>query len=240
MRSPLIILFPFLFLFSINSFAQDTVKTAFSTKVFGGGLLFPSPTFSYPSPWVGISGSVFINQFEVEVGVSYFRKYDLQKPPNIGTEQVPVYAYQSISFIQDYLNFYALLNIKLSQEKRHVFSGYVGLNFRKNLSWSSDTTNNDNSHNRNEKIETLAVRSVGISIIGGLRYTYICNKRLNLITGADLGIAIEKEYYVPEGSLTPQELVYYPKPIEPTFQIGVSLGLQFMLSKNKPRFLAER
>lgn len=225
---------------SSNSFAQDTVKTAFSTKVFGGGLLFPSPTFSYPSPWIGMSGSVFINQFEVEAGVSYFRKYDLQKAPNIGTEQVPVYAYQSISFIQDYLNFYALLNIKLSQEKRHVFSGYVGLNFRKNLSWSSDTTYNDDTHNRNEKIETLAQASVGISIIGGIRYTYICNKRLNLITGADLGIAIEKEYYVPEGSLTPQELYYYPKPIEPTFQIGVSLGLQFMLSKNRPRFLTER
>jgi hypothetical protein len=239
-RSLFLFILSYLF-FSLVSTAQDTVKTAFSTKVTGGGLLFLSPTFIYPSPWVGLSGSAFINNFEIEVGVSYFRKFDEQKATNIGTDQVPVYPnYKSIFFIQDYINFHALLNIKLTQEKKHVISAYVGFNFRKNLSWSSDTLYNDGTHNRNAQVKTKATPSVGISVIGGLRYSYICNKTLNLVTGLDAGIAIEEEYYVPVGSLTPQELLYYPKPIEPKFQIGVSLGLQFMLSKKRPRFLTAR
>jgi hypothetical protein len=218
--------------------AQDTAKTAFSAKVTGGGLLFLAPTFIYPSPTVSVTGSAFINHFEIEVGVSYFRKYDRQKATNMGTDQAPVYPnYQSIFFVQDYINFHALLNVKLTQEKKHVISAYVGFNFRKNISWSADTLMNDFTHKRNAHIKTLATPSVGISVIGGLRYTYICNKTLNLVTGLDAGIAIEEEYYVPAGSLTPQELVYYPKPIEPKFQIGLSLGLQLMLSKKRPRFL---
>lgn len=227
------------FLLPISLFSQDTSKTVFAIKPYGGIDLFLSPTLSYPSPVAGLSGSVFINYFEVEFGASYYRKYDLEKAVNVGTAQVPVYNYQSVSFVQDYINMYGILNIKMTQEKKHIISGYVGFAFRKQLSWCSDTLQTDNSHSRNEKIKTKIEPTVGISLLGGFRYTYICNKFLNLTTGINAGISIEEEFVVPDG-LAPQKLVDYPKPYEPKFQLGLSFGLQFMLSKRKGRYFVPR
>jgi hypothetical protein len=221
------------------AFSQDTSKTVFAIKPYGGIAMFPSPTLSLPSPIGGLSGSVFINYFEVEFGVSYYRKYDSEKAVNVGTTQVPVYNYRSVSFVQDYINMYGILNIKMTQEKRHIISGYVGFAFRKQLSWRSDTLQNNNSHARNEKIKTKVEPTVGISILGGFRYTYKANKFLNLVTGLDAGISIEEEFSVPDG-LTDQEKVEYPKPYEPRFQLGISFGIQFMLSKKMGKYFVPR
>jgi len=197
--------------------------------------MFPSPTLSSPSPMAGLSGSVFINYFEVEFGAYYYRKYDLDKAPNIGSAQVPVYSYQSVSFVQDYLNIYGILNIKITHEKKHIISGYFGVTLRKQLSWSSDTLQNNSSHVRNDKIKTKIEPSAGISLLGGFRYTFMCNKFMNLVTGIDAGISVEEEFTAPEG-LTDDEKLEYQKPYEPKFQFGLSFGIQFMLTKKKARY----
>jgi hypothetical protein len=227
-----------LLFFSKTGFSQDTAKTVFAIKPYTSIAIFPSPTLSYPSPFAGLGGSVFLNKFEIEFGTVWYRKYDNEKAPNIGTAQVPVYNYQSVSFVQDYINMYGILNIRMTKEKRHIISGYVGFAFRKQLSWSSDTLQNNSSHTRNEKIKTKIEPTVGISILGGFRYTYMCNKYLNLVTGLDAGISIEEEFTQPVG-LQPDEIVEYPKPYEPKFQFGLSFGFQFMLSKKTGRYFVD-
>lgn len=202
-------------------------------------MMFPSPTLSYPSPQAGLTASAFVNFFEIELGAYYYRKYDLEKAPNVGSAQVPVYNYQSVSFVQDYLNITATLNIKMTHVKNHIISGYFGFAFRKQLSWSNDTLHNDASHVRNEKIKTKIEPGLGVSLLGGFRYTYSCNKFFNLVTGVDAGISIEEEFTMPAG-LDVDQIPSYPKPLEPKFQLGLSLGFQFMLSKKKGRYFVPR
>jgi len=188
----------------------------------------------------GLSTSIFVNAFEFEIGAYYYRKYDRQVPENTGTPQVPVYPYQHVSYVQDYINMYVLMNTKMMQQKRHIITGYFGLGFRKNLSWSSDTLYNDNTINRNPKVTTKAERGVGVSLLGGFKYVYMCTKFFNLVTGINAGISIEEEYSVIPYDYTPEELLEYQRPIEPRFQLGLSVGFQFMLSKKKGKFFIQR
>lgn len=219
---------------------DSIIKVAAATKMFSSVIFFPSATMSYPSPVIGISGSLFINIVEVELGALYSRKFDLVRPPNTGSYYYPIYPdYPSISYVQDYLNFYILANVKLGQVKKHHFSVNVGLLFRKNLSWSSDTLKSKFEHQPNSSIHTLAESSIGVSMIGGFRYTCHFNPKLNLVTGLDVGSNLSTEYYV-NGFHTQAELVNYPKPIEPVVQIGLSIGMQFMISKKESVFYSDK
>ncbi len=216
---------------------DSVAKISLATKVFTGGVIFPSKYMSYPSPQAGISFSMYTGNVEIELGSLYYRKFDIMPKENYGTDMSPIYPdYQSLKFIQDYLNFYSLVNIKMTQIKRHIFSGYVGLSFRKNITWSSDTLKDDGSHRINNHITTKAGRSIGISIIGGVRHTYLINKRFNLVTGFEFGATFVNEFFVPDGMYSQTELKDYHKPIEPTAQLGLSIGLQFMLRPKQTSF----
>jgi hypothetical protein len=238
--SKLFILVCFIICITGSAFSQDDSivvnSISVAAKIYAGGLIFPSPSLSYPSPMGGIGFSVFIKSFELEAGTYYYRKFDRIPEPDVGKLPGPHPPYHPISYVQDYLNFYLAGNIKIAQYKKNLFSAYVGVLLRKNVSWSSDTLMDDGTHRSNKNITTKANRSIGISVIAGLRYTRICSDHINLIVGADLGASFENEYDVPNGPQTTQSMAQYPKPIEPAFQMGLSVGVQFMLSKRRTAF----
>jgi hypothetical protein len=209
----------------IDSIPRKIPKVGLGAKIFGGGYFFPSVFSAYPGPAAGASLSLFAGRFEVEGGFLYFRKYDKTLPPTDGQS-----SYQSVFHIQDYVSGYVLANIMITRIKRNVFSGYLGVSFRKNIGWTADTTFNNGSHRITENIQTDARRTVGISLIAGVRYKYFFSPRICFVGGLDLGTNVYNEFHVPDVNALPQSNGGYRIPPEPEYQIGFSAGVQFILA----------
>jgi hypothetical protein len=209
-------------------------SVAFATKAFVGGYFFPAEFAGYPGPAAGLSASLFVGRFEIEAGACYYHKFDQALPKNSPA------AYRSVFHQQDYMSGYILTNIKIVQIKKNVFSGYLGVSFRKNLGWNTDTLLNDGAHRKNDQVTTAAPKTVGISLLGGVRYIHFFTPRICLVTGLDLAENIYNEFHLPGGTYTPTEMKAYPLPPEPQFQLGFSVGIQFVLAGRASGFYKEK
>jgi len=204
----------------------------FATKIYAGPYFYPNGYAASPGPAAGLSASVFAGIFEIEAGACWFRKFDQILAPGLNPN------YQSVFHTQDYLNAFLLTNIKIAQVKRNVFIGYVGVAFRKNLNWNTDTLLNDGSHRTTSNVQTSAQRTVGISLLAGVRYMYFFSPRMCLVTSLDLGDNIYNEFHYSPGDHADTQNIFPPPP-EPDFQIGFSLGLQFTLAGRPGKFYKE-
>jgi hypothetical protein len=217
-----------LLLSCIQLHGQDSIphpkNLGLGAKVLGGGYFFPSAFSGYPGPGAGASLSFFAGRFEIETGFLYYRKYARTLPDN---ENIlgPAH-FQSVFHIQDYVNGYILTNIKIAQKKQNVFSGYLGLSFRKNMRWSTDTTMADGSHKITDRTTSNAERTVGISLLGGVRYMYFFTPRICFVGSLDLAGNVYSEYHIPTGDSN----ITLRRPPEPEYQIGFSAGIQFILA----------
>lgn len=218
-----------------QSFQVDSVPKAnigFATKLFAGPYFYPSGYAASPGPGAGLSVSLFAGRFEIETGAIYFRKFDQILAPG---ESSP---YQSVFHTQDYLNAFILTNIKIAQIKRNIFSGYVGLAFRKNLNWNTDTLLDDGSHRTADDVQTSSQRTVGITLLAGVRHMCFFTPKICLVTSLDLGDNLYNEFHAPTGDHA-ETINIYPPPPEPDFQIGFSIGIQFVLAGKAGRFYKE-
>jgi hypothetical protein len=207
-------------------------KVGFATKIFAGPYFYPSGYAASPGPAAGLSLSLFAGRFEIETGACYFRKFDQTLAPG---ESSP---YQSVFHTQDYLNAFILTNIKIAQVKRNVFTGYLGLSFRKNLNWNTDTLLDDGSHREASNVQTSAQRTVGLTLLAGVRHMYFFSPRICLVTSLDLGDNIYNEFRYPAGDHADSQNLFPPPP-EPDFQIGFTVGVQFTLAGRPGKFYKE-
>ena len=209
------------------------VPVAFGTKIFGGAYFFPERFMKYPGPGVGGSLSLFIGRFEIEAGALYYHKFDEVLPSDPNTA-----SYRNIFHNQDYINAFLLTNIKIVQVKRNVFSGYLGFSLRRNIGWNTDTLMLDNSHRINSRPVSPASRTVGVSVLAGVRYYHFFTPGIAFVASLDLAKNVYDEYRLPGGTHD-ADISAYNRPPEPNFQLGFSVGLQFRLAGNNSGFYRE-
>lgn len=211
-----------------DSIVKPSPKAGLGAKVFAGGYFFPSAFSAYPGPAAGGSLSLFASRFEIETGFLYFRKYARTEPATENILGQP--HFQSVFHTQDYLNGYLLVNIKIVQKKHNVFSGYLGVSIRKNIDWSTDTTMGDGTHVITNNTKSNAHRTVGVSMLGGVRYMYFFTPRICFVGSLDLAANVSNEFQIPPEGYANGESPTLRRPPEPEYQIGFSVGIQFVLA----------